>query len=150
LQAQSTSALSQNDPSISSLKTCLEAISEKGQNIFLTIVTPSFPSAKVLLHTHIDILNLISLKNVAWHLTFRSINRWTLGHMVISTAREKTPMEIPLWASHVSKSGYFPWYTTTTWLRTKVCLPGRQGNVLDQIVMALCRIFDVIKQLSIL
>jgi hypothetical protein len=150
LQAQSTSALSQNDPSISSLKTCLEAISEKGQNIFLTIVTSSFPSAKVLLHTHIDILNLISLKNVAWHLTFRSINRWTLGHMVISTAREKTPMEIPLWASHVSKSGYFPWYTTTTWLRTKVCLPGRQGNVLDQIVMALCRIFDVIKQLSIL
>ena len=46
IQAQSTSALSQNDPSISSLKTCLEAISEKGQNIFLTIVTSSFPSAK--------------------------------------------------------------------------------------------------------
>ncbi|XP_063409300.1 ventricular zone-expressed PH domain-containing protein homolog 1-like isoform X1 [Mytilus trossulus] len=46
IQAQSTSALSQNDPSISSLKTCLEAISERGQNIFLTIVTSSFPSAK--------------------------------------------------------------------------------------------------------
>ena len=41
-----------------------------------------------LLHTHIYILNLISLKNVTWHLTFRYINRWTLCRMVISTARE--------------------------------------------------------------
>ena len=40
----------------------------------------------ILLHTHIDILNLISLKNVTWHLTFRYINRWTLCRMVISTA----------------------------------------------------------------
>ena len=48
-----------------------------------------------LLHTHIDILNLINLKNVTWHLTFSSINHWTIGRMVISTARDKTPMEIP-------------------------------------------------------
>ena len=41
-----------------------------------------------LLHTHIDILNLISLKNVTWHSTFRYINSWTLCHMVISTARD--------------------------------------------------------------
>jgi hypothetical protein len=61
----------------------------------------------ILLHTHIDILNLISLKNVTWHLKFSSINRWTLGRMVISNAHEKTPMEIPLKASRVSKSGYF-------------------------------------------
>ena len=42
----------------------------------------------VLLHTHIDILNLISLKNVTWHLTFRYVTRWTLCRMVISTARD--------------------------------------------------------------
>jgi hypothetical protein len=42
----------------------------------------------VLLHTHIDILNLISLKNVTWHLIFRYINRWTLVRMVILTARD--------------------------------------------------------------
>ena len=41
-----------------------------------------------ILHTHIDILNLISLKNVTWHLTFRYINRWTLCCMVISTASD--------------------------------------------------------------
>ena len=40
------------------------------------------------MHTDIDILNLISLKNVTWHLTFRLINRWTLCRMVISTARD--------------------------------------------------------------
>jgi hypothetical protein len=57
---------------------------------------------------YIYILNLISLKNVTWHLTFRSINRWTLGRMVISTAREKTPIKIPLWTSRVSESCYFP------------------------------------------
>ena len=42
----------------------------------------------ILLHTHIDILNLISLKNVTWHLIFRYVNRWTLVRMVISTARD--------------------------------------------------------------
>ena len=42
----------------------------------------------ILLHTHIDILNLISLKNVTWHLTFRSINRWAIGRIVISTTRD--------------------------------------------------------------
>ena len=42
----------------------------------------------MLLHTHIDILNLISLKNITWHLTFRYINRWTLCRMVITTARD--------------------------------------------------------------
>ena len=76
----------------------------------------------VLLHTRIDILNLVSLKNVTWHLTFRSINRSTLGRMVISTAREKNSIEIPLWASRVSKSGYFTWYTTT-WQRMKNLFP---------------------------
>ena len=70
----------------------------------------SFSECKnILLHTHTDILNLINLKNVIWHLTFRSITRWTLGRMVISTAHEKTPMEILLWALRVSKSGYFSW-----------------------------------------
>jgi hypothetical protein len=107
---------------------------------------------------HIDILNLISLKNVTWHLTFRSINRWTLGRMVISTAREKTPMDIPLWASLVFKSVYFPWYTITTrrWHDQQKLLNMGHHLVsvvrfeLDQISMALCRIFDVIKQLSTL
>ena len=41
-----------------------------------------------LLQTNINILNLISLKNVTWHLTFLYINRWTLCRMVISTTRD--------------------------------------------------------------
>ena len=101
----------------------------------------------VLLHTHINILNLISRKNVTWHLTFRPITRWTLSRMFISNARDKTSTKIPLWASRVSKSDYFPWYTTTTWRYHLVYVVRFE---LDQMIMALCRIFDVIKQLSTL
>ena len=39
------------------------------------------------------------------HLAFRSINRWTLGRMIISTAREKTPMDIPLLLNPVTSLG---------------------------------------------
>jgi len=64
--------------------------------------------------------------------------------MVISTAHEKTPMEIPLGAS----SNYFPWNTTTTWLQNERLV--HQADKEINHLLALCRVFDVIKQLSTL
>ncbi|WAR14734.1 LOW QUALITY PROTEIN: MELT-like protein, partial [Mya arenaria] len=47
VQAQSTSALSQQDLSVSSLKHCWDALyPEKGNSGYITLVTSSFPSAK--------------------------------------------------------------------------------------------------------
>ena len=65
------------------------------------IITIFFPmkmllDKRIILHTHLEILNSISLKNDTWHLTFRSINSWMLCRMVISTACKKTPMDILL------------------------------------------------------
>ena len=64
------------------------------------IITIFFPMTmldkRIILHTHLEILNSISLKNDIWHLTFRSINSWMLCRMVISTACKKTPMDILL------------------------------------------------------
>jgi len=49
LQAQSQSALSQQDVSVSSLKACWDALyPEKGNSGYITLVTSSFPSTKVL------------------------------------------------------------------------------------------------------
>jgi hypothetical protein len=38
------------------------------------------------------------IQKIQENLTLFSINRWTLGRMVILTARKKTSMEIPLLA----------------------------------------------------
>ena len=52
-------------------------------------------------------------------MTFRSINRWTLCHMVISTAREKTPMKITEYGTSLSICCYI-------WTR-----PNNYGTVWD-------------------
>ena len=99
----------------------------------------------ILLHTHKNILNLISLKNVTWHSTFRSIDRWTLGRMVMSTACEKTPMEIPLWASHVSQHNFIPFNDKMVYFQPKFA-----GNCVVNINFNYYKWFLIIRSILIL
>jgi hypothetical protein len=81
------------------------------------------------------------------------------SHGYINRTREN-PMEIPLWASHVSKFSYFPFIYFH--FPCKFIMPKcdsvnettsrftEYGSSLYQIIMAGCRIFDVIKQLPTL
>lgn len=65
-QAQSQSALSQQDVNVSSLKACWDALyPEKGNSGYLTLVTSSFPVAKVTF--------LLAGWSVQW-VKYRSVN----------------------------------------------------------------------------
>ena len=56
---------------VRALETCRK--SSFGWLCWANVILPTIYVYCVLLHTHTDILNLISLKNVTWHLTFRFI-----------------------------------------------------------------------------
>jgi hypothetical protein len=77
-------------------------------------------------------------------MTFRSINRWTLDRMVISTALDNCIISRDNFILHCDNKYRRTEYGSSLGSSSVVRFE------LDQIIMALCRIFDVIKQLSTL
>ena len=77
--------------------------------------------------------------------------RWTLGRMVLSTAHEKTPWKFPcephVFLNPVTSFGRQHQHGGERKVHHLVSFVRFE---LDQIIMALCGIFDVIKQLSTL
>ena len=64
-QAQSTSALSQQDVNVSSLKACWDALyPEKSNSGYLTLVTSSFPSAKA---SFINSIAIFEISGLSYH-----------------------------------------------------------------------------------